>query len=57
MIHYRNIGHDWNLTEEQWRRLNDYDYATILLAECLQLAAVSNRKEIEESLFLPPATS
>ncbi|MBM4425473.1 MAG: hypothetical protein FJ030_19205 [Chloroflexi bacterium] len=54
MIQHRNIGHEWNLTEEQWRRLQEYDTATILLAECLRLAAVSNRKEIEESLLLPP---
>ncbi len=54
MTRHRNIGHDWNLTAEQRERLEQYDNATILLAECLQVASVSNRKAIEESLFLPP---
>ncbi len=54
MIRHRNIGYDWNLTDAQHERLDQYDTATILLAECLQLAAVSNRKAIEESLLLPP---
>ncbi|MEK7328359.1 MAG: hypothetical protein AAB217_24200 [Chloroflexota bacterium] len=54
MIRHRNIGYDWNLTNAQRERLDQYNTATILLAECLQLAAVSNRKAIEESLLLPP---
>jgi len=35
-------------------RLEQYDKASFLLMECLQLAAVSNRKAIEDTLFLPP---
>jgi hypothetical protein len=54
-IRYRNIGYDWNFTDEQRERLDQYEKATVLLAECVQLAAVSNRDEIINSLLLPPA--
>jgi predicted NACHT family NTPase len=54
LMRYRNIGHDWNFTDEQQRRIEQYERGTILLAECLKLAAVSDRKVIENRLLLPP---
>jgi hypothetical protein len=54
LIRYRNIGHEWNFTDEQRVRLEQYETGTRLLAECLKLAAVSDRKAIESRLLLPP---
>ena len=54
MIRYRNIGQAWNFTHSQCWRLRQYEGATIFLVECLQLAAVSDRKAIENRLLLPP---
>jgi hypothetical protein len=54
MIRPRNLGHDWNFTDDQRQRLDQYEQGTVLLAECLQLAAVSDRKAIEHRLLLPP---
>lgn len=55
-VQYRNIGHDWQWTQADKKVLDDYNNATILLAQCLSLASVdkATRKKIEESLFLPP---
>jgi hypothetical protein len=54
MIHYRNIGYKWNLTEEQVKRVGQYQAANHLLLMCLKLAYVSDRAGIENSLWLPP---
>lgn len=54
MIQHCNIGHDWGFTEEQEMQLSAYEDSTVLLAECLKLAQVSNRKKIEDSLLMPP---
>ena len=54
LIRYRNLGHDWNFTDEQWRRIDQYEQGTALLAERLKLAAVSDRQAIENRLLLPP---
>jgi hypothetical protein len=54
MITHRNIGHEWNFAPEQIERLNTYFEANRLLVECLNLACVSNRAAIEDSLLLPP---
>jgi hypothetical protein len=54
LIRYRNIGHIWNFTDRQWRQLDQYERGTVFLAECLKLAAVSDRKAIENRLLLPP---
>ena len=40
---------------EQQQRINQYERGTVLLAECLKLAAVSDRKAIENRLLLPPS--
>jgi predicted NACHT family NTPase len=57
MIKYRNIGHEWNLTERQATQLANYINATGLLRDCLELAFMSpdEKKAMLESLYLPPA--
>ena len=54
MVAHRDIGHDWNFTPEQVRRLERYLYAAHLLGECLDLARVTDRPAIESYLLLPP---
>jgi Effector-associated domain 8/NACHT domain/Caspase domain len=56
MITYRNIGHDWQLSNQQKLQLKHYYKANQLLINCLNSnGRVSNqvRKEIEETLLLP----
>jgi hypothetical protein len=53
MIEHRDIGHDWNFTEEQSQTLNRYLYATHLLVECLDVAYVTDREAIEDRLLRP----
>jgi len=50
----RNVGYEWNLNERQIETLNKYLQANLLMLECLKLAAVSDRKAIEDSVLLPP---
>lgn len=45
---------DWRFSIEQLEILNQYFAAAVVLAECLTLAMVSNRKEIEDSLLKLP---
>lgn len=54
MIRHRDIGHDWKLSGAQLEQLRQYHRANILLLECLELAYVSDREAIENSLWLPP---
>jgi hypothetical protein len=54
LIRHRNIGHEWNFTRDQQKRLDQYERGTVFLAECLKLATVSDRKAIEDRLLLPP---
>lgn len=56
MITHRNIGHDWQFTDQQRDLLERYNNANILLMECLGREAVIDRgvrAEIENTLFLP----
>ena len=56
MITHRNIGHNWQFTEQQKYLLETYRTANILLMECLGREAVIDRGvrvEIENTLFLP----
>ena len=55
MIKYRNIGHDWQLREEQIELLRQYHDANEFLLECMDSDVVSQdvRQEIEEALLLP----
>jgi predicted NACHT family NTPase len=55
-IKYRNIGHDWQFTEEQSQKLWQYYEVNQLLIDCLNSEcriSRSVREEIEETLFLP----
>lgn len=58
MIKYRNIGHDWQFSDEQKELLEQYSRANQFLTQCLhQECYVSRevRQEIEETLLLPIA--
>jgi len=54
-IVHRNIGHDWQFTDEQVELLKQYYAANILLVECMNRSDVSKevREEIESTLLLP----
>ncbi len=54
MIEHRNIGHDWNFTKEEVNNLKNYLGATKLLVDCLNVANVSGRGEIEEGVLKAP---
>jgi hypothetical protein len=56
IIEYRNVGHDWQFTEEQREKLYQYYEANKLLVKCLNSDCYVSRKtrqEIEESLLMP----
>ncbi|MEB3230580.1 MAG: hypothetical protein VKJ64_06190 [Leptolyngbyaceae bacterium] len=58
MIEHRNIGHDWQLTEEQRSKLQQYYEANKLLVKCLNsdcYVTKATRQEIEDTLLLPMA--
>ncbi|MEG4989176.1 NACHT domain-containing NTPase [Microcoleus sp. BR0-C5] len=58
MIKYRNIGHDWQFSEQQKSLLRKYYDANKLLVYCLNSASNVSptvRQEIEETLLLPIA--
>lgn len=54
MITHRNIGHEWNLSQEQRDHFDRYFQANQLLVEYLNVAVVSDRQAITERLLLPP---
>jgi predicted NACHT family NTPase len=56
MITHRNIGHDWQFTEEQKQKLRLYYDANQLLVDCLNSECYVSRavrEEIESMLLLP----
>ena len=58
MIQYRNIGHDWQFSEQQKELLKEYYEANLLLLDCLNSSCnvtPAVRQEIEETLLLPIA--
>ena len=58
MIEHRNIGHDWQFSEEQKEKLQQYYDANKLLVDCLNSDCYISRvvrEEIEETLLLPIA--
>jgi predicted NACHT family NTPase len=57
MIKHRDIGHDWNLTDAQEKRLAVYINAAHLLQDCLEFAVISpeDKKAMLNSLYLLPA--
>lgn len=55
MIFERNIGHDWQFSDQQRKVLNNYYNANQLLMECLNSDCYVTRgvrEELEETLFL-----
>ncbi|MEO1353340.1 MAG: NACHT domain-containing NTPase [Cyanobacteria bacterium J06635_15] len=56
MIEHRNIGHDWQFTDTQKGKLQQYYDANKLLVDCLNsdcYVTKATRQEIEETLLLP----
>ncbi|MFE4106227.1 NACHT domain-containing protein [Almyronema epifaneia] len=56
MIEHRNIGHDWQFTEEQQASLQQYYNANRLLVACLNsdcYVTKATRQYIEDTLLLP----
>ncbi|EDN67911.1 hypothetical protein BGP_3358 [Beggiatoa sp. PS] len=47
----RDIGHEWHFTKEQTKKLERYFKANLFLLDCLNLAVVSDREGIENSLL------
>ncbi|MCA1991470.1 MAG: signal transduction protein, partial [Coleofasciculus sp. S288] len=58
MIQHRNIGHDWQFSEQQKASLSQYYNADLLLVECLNSDCYLSREvrsQIEDTLLLPIA--
>jgi predicted NACHT family NTPase len=58
MIKYRNIGHDWQFSDQQKEVLKQYYNANQLLVECLNSDCYVSREvrsHIEDTLLLPTA--
>jgi predicted NACHT family NTPase len=58
MITHRNIGHDWQFTDDQKALLQQYYDANLLLIECLNsdcYVSRNVREEIDATLLLPVA--
>ena len=56
LIEHRNIGHDWQFSEEQQQLLQQYYDANGLLVDCLNSDCYVSRdvrQEIEDTLLLP----
>ncbi|MBE9114734.1 NACHT domain-containing NTPase [Lusitaniella coriacea LEGE 07157] len=59
MVKYRNIGHDWQLSDEQRKLREQYWEANKFLMQCLNSECYVSREvrqEIEKTLFLPTRT-
>jgi predicted NACHT family NTPase len=58
MIKQRNIGHDWQFSDQQKELLKQYYNANKLLVDCLNTSSNVTpvvRSHIEETLLLPIA--
>lgn len=57
MIRDRNIGHDWQFTQEDKQRFLEYVDANNLILDCLEnknnYITRGVREEIESTLYLP----
>lgn len=55
MIEHRNIGHDWQFSNQQIETLKHYYDANCWLVDCLNSCYITNlvREEIEQTLLLP----
>ena len=59
MIKHRNIGHEWQFSEQQKELLKQYYDANLLLVDCLKSSGnvtPAVRSHIEETLLLPIAS-
>ena len=56
MQRHQDIGHEWNFTKEQRNCQERYFEANRLLVKCLDLAVVSDRAGIKNSLLSLPTT-
>jgi hypothetical protein len=54
---WRDVNRSWKMTVKQSERAAQYLAASSLLAECLQLAAVTDRKAFEAQILLPSQSS
>ncbi|MEM9149565.1 MAG: NACHT domain-containing NTPase [Cyanobacteria bacterium P01_F01_bin.3] len=57
-VEHRNIGHDWQFSDQQIEKLEQYYAANLLLVSCLNsncCVTREAREEIESTLLLPPA--
>jgi predicted NACHT family NTPase len=60
MIEHRNIGHDWQFSDQQKQLLQQYYDANQLLADCLNSECYVSRdvrQHIEDTLLLPVKTA
>jgi nucleoside phosphorylase len=55
MIEHRNIGHDWQFSDKQQDRLQQYYDANKLLVDCLCYGNRIVREQLEATLLLPIA--
>lgn len=55
IVKHRGFGHVWHITDARSDTLKGFFYASLLLLECLRLAAVTDRKAIEEGLLWNPS--
>ena len=55
MVEYRNIGHDWQFSNEQRVKLSQYYTSNLLLAECLKRGYLTSeaRQRIENGMLFP----
>jgi predicted NACHT family NTPase len=56
IVEYRNIGHDWQFTDTQKAKLQQYYDANKLLVDCLNsdcYVTKATRHYLEETLLLP----
>ena len=56
MIQHRDIGHDWQLTDEQRQLFDAYLRANRLLQDCVTAArglTLATRQWVEQTLLLP----
>ena len=50
----RDLGLEWNFSDKENDKLNNYFYANELLVQCLKVAVVSDRQAVLNGLLLPP---
>ena len=53
MTKFQNIGHSWNLTQEEMLQIDLFIDILILFLECLQISAVDNRARFEQLVCRP----